>query len=192
MLVTVTGIGVDLGYSGEADCFLRTVLYAGEAEIAVALCLYPLGCKGIVTLRTNMGAYSAPDTVVMDYEFLLASLHKRSRAARPLHEIIMYLSFFLGDRFMPVLLFSKFRFYTGQVLRNLLVDLHLLVHVEVGQPVVNHYNGGDVIECLAVLFGYIIQYFHGITFAGTVCCDRIFSISSGVSSKSNMLMFSFI
>ena len=66
MLVALTRIRVDLGYSGEADCFLRAVLYAGEAEITVAMCLYPLRGKGIVALRTYMCAYSALDTVAAD------------------------------------------------------------------------------------------------------------------------------
>ena len=77
-------------------------------------------------------------------------------------------------RAVPEHLFGKFRFNTGKILRNPLVNLNLLVHVEVGQPIVNHYNSGDVIECLAVLTGNVIEDFNGIALSITVCCDSEF------------------
>ena len=38
----------------------------------------------------------------------------------------------------------------------MIVDLSLLVHIEVRQPVVNHYDGGDVVEQGQRPFGSIV------------------------------------
>ena len=55
-----------------------------------------------------------------------------------------------------------------QTFRYMLVYLHLLVHVEVGQPVIHHYHRSDVVERAPRLAGHLVPDFCRIAFAVAV------------------------
>ena len=50
----------------------------------------------------------------------------------------------------------------------MLVYLHLLVHVEVGQPVVHHDDSTNIIEYIARFSGNAIPYLHGVALAHAI------------------------
>lgn len=51
----------------------------------------------------------------------------------------------------------------------MLVHLDLLVHIEIGQPVIHHDDGVDVIERISRFSGYAVPNLHRIAFSRTVC-----------------------
>ena len=69
------------------------------------------------------------------------------------------------------------RRYLLQIFRDTLVHLHLLVHIEIGQPVIHHYDSADIVEHMAAPLGYFIPNLHRITLSCTVGKDGKLIIS---------------
>ena len=56
----------------------------------------------------------------------------------------------------------------------MLVYLDLLIHIEIGQPVIHHDDGVDVIERISRFSGYAVPNLHRIAFACSVSQDGKF------------------
>lgn len=147
MLVAVTGIRVHLRAVRkrtilrftELNSPLRIVLYAGEAELAVTGHLHAPRCQFVVATRTHIGTDAAIDTGVCHGETFFA-LHQEPHfriELSPLHESLVHLPFLLRYRFVPMPPSIDVRRYLLQILRDMLIHLDLLVHVEIGQPIIH-------------------------------------------------------
>ena len=99
-------------------------------------------------MRTHVSADAAVDAVGGHLEVFLAFQQEAHLGiyVRSLEEFPMLLAFLLSDWFMPPALLPQVGRYAFKAFGNVLVHLHLFVHVEVGQPVVNHDHGSDIVE----------------------------------------------
>lgn len=161
MLVAVTHLGILLAvgkqrvvvHLGKLDGFLRTVLYAGKAELTVAAGLHTIARERIVAARTDIRTNATTDATVGNDKVLLALLQETHFGIKPRvrHKSSVLLALLLVHGLHPMLPLADVVLYGGEVLGDMLVHLHLLVHVEVGQPAVHHYQRADVGEPPALL-----------------------------------------
>ena len=68
---------------------------------------------------------------------------------------------------MPLAVGSNVLLYLGQLLRDVLVHLHLLVHVEGMEPVIDHHQCADIIEFIAAGLGQIVPDLYSRALTGT-------------------------
>ena len=111
MFVTVSGIRILLPSAnkqvlltfGELNSFLRTILYAGKAKFAIALCFYALRSHFIITFRTYIHTHGTTDTTVGYGEVILTAQQEAFIGiyTRPSQKLLMLRPFFFRHRLMP-------------------------------------------------------------------------------------------
>lgn len=178
MLVPVSGIRVSFApcqqwvaaVLAEPDGLLRTVLDAGETEIAVSLRRNPVRGQLVVPARTDIRTGPAADTGIRNGKIPFAPFEEPDLGIEPreCHEPGVHLPFLFAHGFQPVPPSGYFPGDAPQVFRDTLVHLHLLVHVEIRQPVIHHDERGDVVEGVSCLGRQVVPYLRRIAFPCSV------------------------
>ena len=99
-------------------------------------------------MRTNRYTGSATDAGVGYGKVILTFQNEAGIGinSRPFQKSLMLFALFLRDRFVPMFLFGNPGAYFFKFFRDVFVNQYLLVHVEIGQPVVNHFYCVDIVE----------------------------------------------
>ncbi len=149
MFVAESGVRIFLSFGkqrvaavlGEPYRFLRAVLYTSETEFAIAVNAYASGSQFVVAARTHLRADSAAYAGIGNHETRFAPFYKTDLGvdAAALQEHCMLLALHLRYRFMLMLVRNNIAVNALQILWNMFVDFNLLVHIEIGQPVI-HYS----------------------------------------------------
>ena len=166
---------------------LRTVLDTCKAKLAVAFNPHSPTRQFVVASRTYVCAHSAVDTIVGGGEVFLAP-HEESYLGvdtRALEECLVLFALLLCHLLVPLLMSVNVGGNLLQVFGYVLVYLHLLVHVEVGQPVIHHDKRCDIVKLISRLLGDVIPYLHRTALTIAVCQDgeEIVGLQSGFLDK---------
>lgn len=171
VFVAIAGVGVLLAGGEHNVAFLvelyralRAVLYARETGFALAFGLDSRRCEAPVAVRTYVGAHAAAYARVGGGEALGAVPGEAFFGVYACRrdKALVLLPLFLRDRFYPAAPCRDVGGYAGEAFWYVLVYFYLLVHVEVGQPVVDHNHRCDVVEGIAGTTGYVVPYLGGV------------------------------
>lgn len=122
-------------------------------------------------MRTNRYTGSATDAGVGYGKVILTFQNEAGIGinSRPFQKSLMLFALFLRDRFVPMFLFGNPGAYFFKFFRDVFVNQYLFVHVEIGQPVVNHFYCVDIVELCSGFSGHIVSYFHSTAFSVAIC-----------------------
>lgn len=121
---------------------------AGKTEVAVTFGLYPRGGQFVIAARTYFCTNGTADTRVCHLKISFASFQESYFGVKTGkgHKAIVVTVIFRSGGLYLFPLFQQISLYLLHLFGDVLIHLHLLVHVKIGKPVVHHNEGVDIVE----------------------------------------------